>query len=260
MKMLTDTHCHTVASTHAYSTVHDYFELSRQKGLQLFSITDHAPTMPDGPHYWHFGNMQVIPRVVGNVAMLRGIEANILAPDGELDIPPKLNAFLDIAIASFHEPVFPFADEKTHTRALINAIGSGLCQVVGHPGNPNYPIDFEEVVRAARDHNVLLEINNSSFTHSRNGSESRCIRLLETVDRLDWKVVFASDAHVAYQVGEVSQCIAKAEAIGFPEHRVVSANAHRLLDFLAEHDKPVVAELAAWRAQLPGAATSATPA
>ena len=258
MEILTDTHSHTVASTHAYSTVHDYFAVAKQKGLQLFSITDHAPSMPDGPHYWHFGNMKVVPRVVDNVAMLRGIEANILEPDGEVDIPPALDGFLDFAIASFHEPVFSPADEKTHTRAVINAMATGLCQIVGHPGNPNYPIDFDEVVRAARDHNVLLEINNSSFTHSRSGSEARCIRLLETVDRLDWKVVFGSDAHVAYHVGEVSECIAKARAVGFPEQRVVSANARRLLDFLAEHGKPVRAELADWLAGLPDP-TSATP-
>ncbi|TQV72698.1 phosphatase [Exilibacterium tricleocarpae] len=246
MKILTDTHSHTVASTHAYSTVHDYFTVAKQKGLQLFSITDHAPSMPDGPHYWHFGNMKVIPRVVDNVAMLRGIEANILEPDGEVDIPPNLDPFLDFAIASFHEPVFTPVDEKTHTRAVIKAMGTGLCQIIGHPGNPNYPINFEEVVRAARDHNVLLEINNSSFLHSRSGSEARCIHLLEIVDRLDWKVVFGSDAHVAYQVGEVGACIDKAQAIGFPEARVVSANARRLLSFLAEHDKPVTGELAAW--------------
>ena len=42
MKHLTDTHAHTVASTHAYSTVEEYFRAASEKGLQLFSITDHG--------------------------------------------------------------------------------------------------------------------------------------------------------------------------------------------------------------------------
>ena len=54
MRHLTDTHAHTVASTHAYSTVEEYFRAASDKGLQLFSITDHGPEMPDSPHPWPF--------------------------------------------------------------------------------------------------------------------------------------------------------------------------------------------------------------
>jgi putative hydrolase len=249
MRILTDTHAHTVASDHAYSTVHDYFQIARDKGLQLFSITDHAPTMPDGAHYWHFGNMKVIPRVIGNVGMLRGMEANILEPTGGLDIPDKLHQFLDFAIASFHEPVFAPADKATCTKAVINTIKTGECQIIGHPGNPNFPLDYEEVIRAARDNNVVLEINNSSFSHSRSGSESNCVHIMELIDRLDWKVAFGSDSHVAYTVGDFEHAIGHAEHIGFPEHRIVNANASRFLRFLGEHDKPVALEMNEWASQ-----------
>lgn len=249
MNILTDTHMHTVASDHAYSTVHDYWQMARERGLQLFGVTDHAPTMPDGAHYWHFGNMKVLPRVHDNIAMLRAIEANILEPDGGLDIPDALHPWLDYTIASFHEPVFSPADRATNTRAVINTLKTGHCQILGHPGNPNYPLDYEEVVRAARDNNVLIEINNSSFTHSRLGSEPNCVRIMELVDKLDWKVSFGSDSHSAFTLGEFGACKEKAESIGFPEERVVTANAPRFLAFLAEHDKPVADELADWAKQ-----------
>ena len=49
MRHLTDTHAHTVASTHAYSTVEEYFRAASDKGLQLFSITDHGPRCPIRP-------------------------------------------------------------------------------------------------------------------------------------------------------------------------------------------------------------------
>lgn len=63
-----DLHMHTVASTHAYSTLSDYIAQAKQKGIKLFAITDHGPDMEDAPHHWHFINMRIWPRVVDGVA------------------------------------------------------------------------------------------------------------------------------------------------------------------------------------------------
>lgn len=212
----------------------------------MFSITDHAPEMPDSPHPWHFGNMKIVPRIVDGIAMLRGIEGNVMPPNGGLDVPARMHEYLDFVIASFHEPVFAPADSKTHTNAMRATIESGSCQIIGHPGNPNYPMDYETIIRVAKDHNVLIEINNSSFTHSRAGSDENCIKIMELVDKLDWKVVFSSDAHICYHLGDFSSSIAKAQAIGFPEQRIVNKNAASFLSFLQEHDKPVASELSDW--------------
>ncbi|GAC16511.1 phosphatase [Aliiglaciecola lipolytica] len=246
MKILVDTHSHTIASTHAYSTVHDYFVEAKVKGMQMFSLTDHGPEMPDSPHPWHFGNRNVIPRIVDGIACLKGIEANILPPDGGLDVPNGMRPYLDFVIASFHEPVFPPASQAINTNAVINTFATSECQILGHPGNPNFPLDYEEVILAAKEHNVLLEINNSSFVHSRQGSEPNCIRILELVDKHDWKVVFSSDAHIAYHLGNYDKCIAHAESIGFPLERIVNRNAKSFLAFLAEHKRPVADELSEW--------------
>jgi putative hydrolase len=107
-----------------------------------------------------FGNMLILPRINYGVAMLRRVEANILPGPKVLDVTDTLMQFMDFGITSFHEPVFTPADINTHTVAAIQAIESGKIQILDHPGKPNYPIHIEEVVRAARDHNVLIEINN----------------------------------------------------------------------------------------------------
>lgn len=49
MKYTVDTHTHTVASTHAYSTIHDYLPIAKAKGIKLFATTDHGPDMADAP-------------------------------------------------------------------------------------------------------------------------------------------------------------------------------------------------------------------
>ncbi len=42
-----DLHMHTVASTHAYSTLSDYIAQAKQKGIKLFAITDHRSPITD---------------------------------------------------------------------------------------------------------------------------------------------------------------------------------------------------------------------
>ena len=255
MKILCDTHSHTVASTHAYSTVHDYFRDAKANGLQLFSITDHAPTMPDAPHLWHFGNMKIIPRVIDNIAMLRGIEANILANKFEgtqryVDLPDGVLPYLDFAIASFHEPVIPPQSKKENTKAMIRAIESGVIQIIGHPGNPNYPVIQEDIVRAAKDHNVLLEINNSSFTQSREGSAPYCSSLVELIDKHNGKISLGSDAHISFDVGRFDQAIGTLSSAGFKEENITTATPKRFLSFLTEHGKSVEQELEQWLKEL----------
>ena len=46
MKFLIDTHSHTIASGHAYSTINEMILAASKKGLKLLCITDHTPNMP----------------------------------------------------------------------------------------------------------------------------------------------------------------------------------------------------------------------
>lgn len=46
MKVIADTHTHTIASTHAYSTVQEMVKAASEKGLYAIALTDHAYAMP----------------------------------------------------------------------------------------------------------------------------------------------------------------------------------------------------------------------
>lgn len=79
-----DLHMHTVASTHAYSTLSDYIAEAKRKGIKLFAITDHGPDMEDAPHHWHFINMRIWPRLVDGVALRRisrTLTVKLIAPE-----------------------------------------------------------------------------------------------------------------------------------------------------------------------------------
>ena len=228
-----DLHMHTVASTHAYSTLSDYIAQAKQKGIKLFAITDHGPDMEDAPHHWHFINMRIWPRVVDGVGILRGIEANIKNVDGEIDCSGKMFDSLDL-----------YHDKATNTQAMIATIASGNVHIISHPGNPKYEIDVKAVAEAAAKHQVALEINNSSFLHSRKGSEDNCRAVAAAVRDAGGWVALGSDSHTAFTMGEFEECLKILDAVDFPPERILNVSPRRLLNFLESRGMAPIAEFA----------------
>ncbi|MFB6421999.1 MAG: phosphatase [Candidatus Malihini olakiniferum] len=240
-----DLHMHTVASAHAYSTLHDYIVQAKMKNIRLFAITDHGPEMDDAPHYWHFMNMCVWPRMVDGVGILRGIESNIKNRQGEIDCTKIMIKQMDLVIAGFHESVLPPQDVATHTEALISTIVGGHVHIISHPGNPKYPIDISTVAKVAAHYNVALEINNSSFMYSRKGSGPNCRAIAEAVRDAGGKLALGSDSHVAFSLGDFSHCEHVLREINFPEEQVLNVSPRRVLDFLEQRGHPGIPEFGA---------------
>ncbi|MGE4262243.1 phosphatase [Shewanella sp.] len=245
-----DTHTHTIASTHAYSTVHDYLNVAKQRGIRLFALTDHGPAMADAPHFWHFVNLRVLPRIVDDVAILRGIEANICNEQGDIDYYGEYLAELDLVQAGFHEPVFPPSDVANHTEALLACIQSGHVDIITHPGNPRYPIEQELIVKAAAEYNVALEINNSSFVSSRKGSEPTCLSIAKLAKQYDAPLVMGSDSHIAFTLGQFDEALKLIDAAGYPHERLLNYTPNKLLGFLYERGHRTVVDLLEYFAQI----------
>ena len=100
-----DLHCHSIASSHAYSTVKEMAEAAAEKGVKAFALTDHAPSMPDAPHVWHFHNLHVLPEKICGVRVLKGVEANIMSFDGNIDMTDFDLKDIEWVVASCHIPV-----------------------------------------------------------------------------------------------------------------------------------------------------------
>lgn len=239
-----DLHMHTVASTHAYSTLHDYIAEAKKKNIRLFAITDHGPDMADAPHYWHFMNMKVWPRLVDGVGILRGIEANIKNIDGDIDCAGPMLDQMDLVIAGFHEPVFPPQDKETHTAAMIAAMVNGDTHIISHPGNPKFPVDIRAIAEAAARYNVALELNNSSFTHSRKGSEPNCRAVAQAVRDAGGLLSLGTDSHIAFSLGDFTHCERILREVNFPQERILNVSPRRVLDFLEQRGRPAIAEFA----------------
>lgn len=243
MKFEVDTHTHTYASGHAYSTLIENAKSASENGLKIFCTTDHAETMPGSPHYWFFANQQILPRFLSNVGVIRGIESNILNVEGEVDINPVLDAKLDWVIASFHEPVFRPQDKATHTKTLMNVIKSGRADALGHLGNPNFDFDFHKVLECAKEHHVAVEINNSSLKgHSRVGSVERCLAIAEVAKEVGTYITTGSDAHFCVDIGRLEKASEMLDKIEIPTSQVITHTARQFLDFLNLRGRTTIAE------------------
>jgi len=243
MQYLTDLHMHTVASTHAYSTVHEYIQQAKIKGLKLIAITDHGMALGDSPHRWHFINMRIIPRIVDGVGILRGIEANILNLHGDIDCDDGMYRELDMVIAGFHEPACPSMGVDKNTEAMIATIKNPKVNIISHPGNPNYPIHIDSVAKVAKEYQVALEINNSSFI-SRKGSDDNCRQIAQAVKDAGGMISFGSDSHFAYNVGSFENCLSLIKDIDFPVHRIINRSPRAVIEFFALKTGRYIEELA----------------
>lgn len=61
MKIIADTHAHTLASGHAYSTIREMAAAAADQGMQVLALTEHAPEMPGTCGLFYFQNLRVIP-------------------------------------------------------------------------------------------------------------------------------------------------------------------------------------------------------
>lgn len=234
MKLLIDTHTHTYASGHAYSTLIENARAAKQAGLALFCTTDHADSMPGAPHYWFFTNQRILPRFIEGVGVIRGVESNILNQQGEVDIHPTTDRHLDWAIASFHEAVYRPASKASHTQALLNVIKGGRVDALGHLGNPNYDFDFEPVLQCAKQHNVAIEINNTTLKgNSRVGSVERCYEIALLAKEIGVFFTTGSDAHFCNDMGNLGLVSDLLDKVQVPAEQVITHSPRQFLDFLA---------------------------
>ncbi|WP_378950388.1 phosphatase [Pelosinus sp. sgz500959] len=211
MKFLADLHIHTISSGHAYSTVLENARAAADKGLEMIAITDHGPAMPGGPHIYHFGNLRILPEELFGVRILKGVEANIIDRAGTLDLPADRLAPLDIVLAGLHTICSPCGSVEENTEMLVNAIKNPWVDVIVHPGNPEYLIDAEAVVKAAVEYDVAIEINNSSLKLSRAGSRPYCEKILALAKEYKAKIIVGTDSHFALSIGNFSEAIALLE-------------------------------------------------
>lgn len=162
-----DLHMHTTWSDGKRS-VWEMVEACMARGYEYMAVTDHSPavTVANGltparlRKQWQ--EIEEAREKAGKFTILRGCEVDILK-DGTLDLPDDVLEELDWVIVSVHSHMN--MDEASMTRRVIQALEHPAVTMMAHPTGrllnrrEPYAIDMEEVLAAAAEFGVAMEIN-----------------------------------------------------------------------------------------------------
>jgi putative hydrolase len=135
-------------------------------------LTDHGPAIPAAPADFNLGTLPYLPDMIEDVRVYHGVEANIIDFEGKLDIREKYIKMTDFAIAGLHEVVMRTGGKKKDTDAVIGALQNKYVDIISHPDNPSYSLDYEAVVKETARLNKLIEVNDHSFEYRKGGIEN----------------------------------------------------------------------------------------
>ena len=139
--------------------------------------------------------------------VLQGCEANIMN-DGSIDIKDEALKKLDYVIAGVHSSMK--MDRDKMTQRIITAMKNPNVDIISHPTGrilkhrDEYQIDFDKILKAAKETNTILEINSSP-----NRLDLKDINIRKA-KKIGVKMVINTDAHRIEQLGLIEFGIAQA--------------------------------------------------
>ena len=225
-----DLHTHTIASGHAYSTLREMAKAASEKGLSVLGITEHAPKMPGTCHSFYFHNLKTVPRELYGIRLLLGSEVNIMDFEGNIDLEERDLKGMDVIIASLHTPCIKPGSIRENTRAYLNVMENPYVNIIGHPDDGRYPVDYRALVEGAKEKGKVLELNNHSLDPKcfRRDARENDLKMLEFCKEYSVPVIMGSDAHFDTLIGEFSMAEKLLEEVSFPEELVLNRSVEAL--------------------------------
>lgn len=237
MQIAIDTHTHTLVSGHAYNTMKEMAKAAAEKGLKGLAITEHAPMMPGTCHEYYFSNLKVVPRTMYGIELLLGVELNVLDESGKVDLSDSLISDMDLVIASLHIPCYKGEKTREHiTNAYVNVMERGDIDIIGHPDDSRFPIDYERLVKTAARTHTILEVNHTSLKPDayRVNARENYHQMLTLCKEYGVMVALGTDAHVDALVGEYPYAYRLLEEENFPEKLVANTSVEKLKSLLPQ--------------------------
>jgi DNA polymerase (family 10) len=162
-----DLHAHSTW-TDGLASIADMAEAARQRGLRYLAITDHSKrvTMVNGldgarlREQW--AEIDRLNERLHGITLLKGAEVDILERGG-LDLPDDVLAEADWVVASVHYGQNQAREQIT--RRVLGALENPHVAALAHPTGrmlnkrKPYEIDMDAVMRTARQHGKMLELN-----------------------------------------------------------------------------------------------------
>jgi putative hydrolase len=229
-----DFHSHTHFSKCGLHSIVEMLTEARNRGLAALAITDHGPVLQGGTPSTFYDRL-VDP--VDGIRLLKGLECNIAKDNGEIDFPQKFLKYADIILLGLHPHLPAGKPKEQNTALLIRALEKNpFVDIVTHPEDVQYPVDFDKLAQYAKVHGVALECNNSKILNKRVAPELM-VDLLDACKRAGCRIAVNSDAHALKEVGCDDSVRPLLMQVGFPEDLIVNRDVKSAFAFIEERRK-----------------------
>ena len=228
-----DIHTHTIVSGHAYGTIREMAAGAKERNLEMLGITEHAPGIPGTCTPVYFSNLKMAPKNLYGVKILYGCELNVMN-DGTVSLPEKYLAILDYAIAGIHGLCYQDAGIAGNTENVISYMRHPKVRLISHPDDDHTPLDYERLVAGAKQYNVALEVNNSSFLKKE--KRLNCVenyrRMLKLCQLYKVPAVVSSDAHDPAYVGRFEEACEFLNELGFDRELLLNTSVAKWMAYI----------------------------
>lgn len=197
-----DLHMHTKA-TDGDNTIEEMALAAKKLGYEYIAITDHTQStrvaggLDEKEVLQNIKKIKSANKKIKGIEILAGAEVDILA-DGKLDYSDKVLEQMDVVLIAVHSRFkMPKAEM---TRRVITALENKHAHILTHPTGrllnerEAYEIDMEAVLKAAKKHKKIIELN--AHPKRLDLTDINCRRAKE----LGVKVVINTDAHMVDQL------------------------------------------------------------
>jgi len=240
VKFSGDYHTHSTYSD-GHGTVKEMVLAAVKCGLAEIGLADHGPAnigtgIKNGKTLLKIQTeLEELGLQNPGIKLLGGVEANIVSPDGFIDVEKDVLARLDYLLVGLHPYVIPQGGaglswiignqvagirryksriRNQNTKALIGAVYRYKVLAVTHPGL-KMEIDIPEVARACQIRNTAWEINTG---HKHPGFSEILEAAASGVD-----FIVNSDAHFPETVGRLEYGAQILEKARVPIERILNA-------------------------------------
>jgi DNA polymerase (family 10) len=197
-----DLQMHTRA-TDGKNSIAEMAQKSKEMGYEYIAITDHSKAvrvaggLNEKELARHLKEIEKANSQFPGLRILRGVEVDILG-DGSLDLKDEILKECEVVLASVHSRFN--LEEGQMTRRIIKALKNPNVNILAHPTGrlilerEPYKVNLKEVIQAAIDHGVVLEINAYPDRLDLKDVDARLAKDMGA------KLVISTDAHSTVQL------------------------------------------------------------
>jgi putative hydrolase len=224
-----DFHVHSLFSHCGLHTILELLDRARSIGMKGFAITDHGLALGGRLNSVFFERFKCPDP---EITIFKGIECNITDNNGTIDLPSTYLPFLDLVLVGIHPNIEKGRSKEHYTSLLIKTLQKNrLVDIVSHPNDPSYPVDFFQLAKAASASGVAMELNNSKILYSRS-SETEALHLLDACKTCRCHIAVNSDTHAIHELGDDSAVAPLLDTCGFPKELIVNHDAETAFAFI----------------------------